>query len=142
MISRFIKYRNKKLIKKYSREMPVQFRMRFKGQKLFSREQVSKILRITQLGTGLLKNVKKEKFAYAMFCSESDFNDLLPQLDYMELRQEIIGALFLNINKKTLSFSCLLNSAEGINSKYLSSLDPSSSYGDTGFSGTSDGGGD
>jgi hypothetical protein len=142
MISSLFNYRNKKFIKKYSIEMPVQLKMRFKEQELFSREQVAQVLKITQLGTGQLKNIKREKFAYAMFCSESEFANLLPKLDYKELRKEIIGVLFLNKNKKSLSLSCLLHSSGNLNSKYLSSLDASSSYSDSGYDGSSDSSGD
>jgi len=142
MISSLFKYRNNKLIKKYSIEMPVQLKMRFKDQELFSQEQVAQVLQITQLGTGLLKNIKREKYAYAMFCSEKEFADLFPKLDYKELRKEIIGVLFLNKNKKSLSLSCLLHSAGNLNSKHLSSLDSSSSYSDSGYNGAGDSGGD
>jgi hypothetical protein len=82
--------------------------MRFKNQTSFSKTQVSEVLRITRLGSGLIKN---EKFAYAMFCSESDFKALFPKLDFQKLRAEIIEALFLNKNKTSLTFACLLSRA-------------------------------
>jgi len=108
MFYHFIKNRNRKKIELYTREMPIQLKMRNKGQDQFSYSQVSEVLRITQLGSGSPNKVKNERFAYAMFCSKEEFESILPKLDFNTLRDEILNVLFLNKNKKSFSFSCLL----------------------------------
>jgi hypothetical protein len=111
MFSSFIKNRNRKKIQLYTREMPIQLKMRNKELEQFSYSQVSEVLRVTQLGSGLPNKVKNEKFAYAMFCSKDEFESILPKLDFHSLRQEILSSLFLNKNKKSFSFLCLLDRA-------------------------------
>ena len=121
--------------------MPIQLKMRNKDLEQFSCSQVSEVLRVTQLGTGLPNKVKNEKFAYAMFCSKDVFDEILPNSDFHALRDEILKALFLNKNKKSFSFSCLLdragyrepksvvkvNSPSGIDGEYLDTASDSGS---------------
>ena len=112
MISRLFKIINKKKIKNYALQVSIQLKMRNKNVEFFTHSQVAESLRVTRLGSGELSDVKKEKYAYAMFCSEKEFYTLLPKYDYLKMREEIVKALFLNKNKKTFQLSCLLRLAD------------------------------
>lgn len=58
MFGFILRYADERLIKKYSSEMPIQLKMRFKDQQIFSQDQVAQVLQITRSGSGLLKHKK------------------------------------------------------------------------------------
>jgi len=111
VISRLLKILNKKKINSYALQVSIQLKMRNKNVDFFTQSQVAESLRVTGLGSGQISNVKKERYAYAMFCSEKAFYTFLPKYDYLKMREEIVKALFLNKNKKTFKLTCLLQLA-------------------------------
>ncbi|NOY71934.1 MAG: hypothetical protein GXP14_06090 [Gammaproteobacteria bacterium] len=136
----FQNFFKKRKIKKYAKKLPQDLKENYFYQKYYSKEQVDASLKRRRLGgRGAVFAVTDNCYAYAMYCSPEEFNEIHEgngeACDYEAMRSEISDTMFNGASN--FSFSTLLIAS--VISEY-SSFDGLGGS-DSGYSG-SDGGGD
>ena len=141
----FQSFFKKRKIKKYAKKLPQDLKENYLYQKHYSKEQVDASLKRKRLiGGGGGVAVTDHCYAYAMFCSPEEFNEIHEgtgeACDYASMRNEISDTMFSGASD--FSFSTLLVASSDSES-CSSGGSGGSSYGsssDNGYS--SDSGGD
>lgn len=145
----FKEFFKKQKIKKYAKKLPQDLKENYAYQKHYSKEQVDAALKRKRLVGGGGIAVTDNCYAYAMYCSSKEFNDIHENLaetcNYESMRGEISNTVFNN--SEDFSFSTLLvESAKSESSSFGSSANDSfNTSGDSSYSGggaDSGGGGD
>ncbi|GHF91430.1 DUF6559 family protein [Thalassotalea marina] len=106
----FEQYLKKRLIKKYARKLPQDLKANYGLHQYYSKEQVDAGIERMRLSSSTPKAINAVVYAYAMYCSETEFNEIHQFADvnseYAELRAEI--ALILAIPSTFFEFDLLL----------------------------------
>jgi hypothetical protein len=140
----FQSFFNKRKIKKYAKNLPQDLKENYAYQKHYSKEQVDASLKRKRLVGGGGVAVTDNCYAYAMFCSPEEFNDIHEgtgeTCDYESMRSDVSDTIFNSASDFSFS-TFLVNSGDPDASSFSGSGSSSfSDSGDSGYSG-SDGGG-
>ena len=143
MLQRFF---NKQKIKNYAKKLPQDLKENYAYQDYYSKEQVDASLKRKRLvgGGGIV--VTDHCYAYAMFCSPEEFNDIHEETgdecDYESMRGDISETVFDGAEAFSFSTFLVASSDAGTNAFGISGGSSFSDSGDSGYSGSDSGGSD
>jgi hypothetical protein len=108
-------------IKKYARKLPLELKMMFGREIYYSKEQVDDALKRKHFGNGEAFDRNQNGYAYAMFCSQQTFNQIVADqnvdCDYRVMRMEIAKSVYGGPVEFT--FSTLVLKATNANSRFI-----------------------
>ena len=133
-------HRNRK-IKKYAKHLPLELKRDYGYKKFYSKAQVDKIIKRTNIGIITGNSITDNCYAYAMFCSPKEFKDIHSKAgehcDYASMRMEVSNCLFSGATNFTMA--SLILAASHVETSFLGGADFGGG-GDFGGDGDSGGG--